>query len=166
MGIFYTNITLFKVEHNQVLEFLQKEKRTAYVSPQQGNFVVVFDKETEDQDQRILMDLASKLSKTFRCNTFASLVHDGDVFYYWLYEKGKLVDKYNSAPDYFESDIDEPMAPTGGNAKRLCTAFDKQEAISEIIRVFETAKETALNLESDSYADLFGEQIHFELAKS
>ena len=166
MGIFYTNIALFKTERDQVYDFLKKEKRIAYVSPRQESFVVVYDKETEDQDPRILAGLAGKLSKALRCNAFASLVHDGDVFYYWLYEKGKLVDKYNSAPDYFESDIDKPMSPTGGNAKKLCSVFDKQESLPEIIRMFEIAEETALNLESDSDADLFGEQIHFELAKS
>ena len=164
MGIFYTNITLFKAERDQVVNSLKKEKRIAYISPKQESFIVVYDKETEDQDPKILADLTSKLSKALRCNALASLVHDGDVFYYWLYEKGKLVDKYNSAPDYFE-EVDEPMAPTGGNAKKLCSAFDKQESLSKISKVFEVAKETALNIEEDSDADLFGEEIHLELAK-
>jgi len=165
MGIFYTNITLFKTERDQVLDFLNSEKRMAYVSPKQDNFVVVYDKETEDQDPRILAELAIKLSKALHCKAFASLAHDGDVFYYWLYEKGKLVDKYNSAPDYFESDMDEPMPPTGGNAKKLCSVFGKQETLSEIIKVFEIARETALNSGNDSDTELFGERIHFELAK-
>ena len=40
MGLFYTNVTLFKVEQKQVADFLAKQKRKAFLSPTVGNFTV------------------------------------------------------------------------------------------------------------------------------
>ncbi|MBL8099431.1 MAG: hypothetical protein JNK81_09625 [Anaerolineales bacterium] len=154
------------VERDRVLEFLEKENRTAFVSPQQEKFVVIYDKESEDQDQKVIIDITRKLSKALGCSTFSSLVHDGDVFCYWLFENGKLVDEYNSTPDYFESETDQPVAPIGGNAKKLCSAFHKEESLSEVTRIFEIAKDTALNLSNDINDDLIGEEIHIELVKT
>jgi hypothetical protein len=59
----------------------------------------------------------------------AILNHDDDILWYHLYEDGRLMDKYNSSPNYFEPTA-EPSAPAGGNAQQLCTAFGTTDVTS------------------------------------
>ena len=161
MGLFYTNIALLGANQAQVAQYLKQAKRTAYVSPTVNGFTVVYDKETEDQDTRILTDVACRLSKKFKCATLAALVHDSDVFAYWLCESGKLKDKYNSAPTYFDSHV-APSPPSGGKSKTLCKAFRRKQATEDVRRIFESVK--ADSLDDDRSPDyLFAEDIHREL---
>jgi Tol biopolymer transport system component len=82
MGLFYTNITLYGPNQQQVTQYLKTLGRAAYVSPTVDGFTVVYDKQTEDQDERELIDLACGLSRAFQCPALAALVHDSDVFAY------------------------------------------------------------------------------------
>jgi hypothetical protein len=36
---------------------------------------------------------------------------------------GELADEYDSSPGYFDESAADPPTPTGGDAKRLCSAF-------------------------------------------
>ena len=100
MGAFYTNITLHGPDQEQVIQCLIQMKRTAYVSPTVGGYTVVYDEETENQDDADLMGLASQLSRALECPALAALVHDSDIFAYWLFKTGTLMDEYDSAPGY------------------------------------------------------------------
>jgi len=121
MGSFYTNITLRTTDSPGVVDALRTGKRTALVSQPQNGCVVVYDKETEDQDVEVLNRLASSLSTKLSCPALAVLVHDDDVLIYTLHENGELVDEYNSAPEYFASGEFGPSE--GGDAERLARAF-------------------------------------------
>ena len=161
MGLFYTNITLYGANQQQVAQHLKTLGRVAYVSPTIDSFTVVYDMQTEDQNEQELIDLACGLSRAFRCSALAALVHDSDVFAYWLYELGKLKDKYNSAPTYFDSHV-APSPPSGGKSKTLCKAFRRKQATEDVRRIFESVK--ADSLDDDRSPDyLFAEDIHREL---
>jgi hypothetical protein len=162
MGLFYTNITLFEANRTKVVEQVAG-KRNAYVSPTVDGFTVIYDKHTEDQDPEIIKELTSSLSKNLVCNALAVLVHDSDIFVYWLYNHGKLLDYYNSVPSYFE-DTEEPSSPTGGDAKKLCSAFGIHDAINRVNQIFQTAERSTLNMDTDDF--LAGEDIHRELAQA
>ncbi len=163
MGSFYTNVTLFKVEQRNVADFLAQQKRKAFVSPTAGNFTVVYDQETEDQDTEVLKELAEDLTRQFGCTGLASLVHDSDVYMYWLYENGELIDTYNSLPDYFDSDSDD-ATPEGGDVKKLCKAFGRPEAESELTRIFSLVAQSNLDDPGEEY--LLGEDIHDSLVRA
>ena len=107
--------------------------RSAIVTPTQNNCVVVFDEQSDEQDQEIIADLASQLSGILCCPLLAVLNHDDDILWYQLYLNGELVDEYNSSPGYFEGDMAEPE---GGNAGKLCAAFgaDSFEEVENILR--------------------------------
>ena len=64
------------------------------------------------QDSQIGRELARKL----RAEQFHLIVHDDDVFTYEYYRDGKLVDQFNSRPDYFEevSKANAPETPRSG----------------------------------------------------
>jgi hypothetical protein len=133
MGNFYTNFTLRGPKPAAVAKALAG--RNAFVTPEQDGCVVVFDEQSDEQDQDTITELASRLSETFRCPVLAVLNHDDDIFWYQLYENGELSDEYDSSPGYFE-ETEELPAPTGGDAQKLCRAFGAGDpaAIEVILR--------------------------------
>jgi hypothetical protein len=163
MGLFYTNIVLYKAKQQQIADFLNKQKRNAYVSPTVGEFTVIYDKETEDQDTRVLEKFAGLLTKKFSCAALASLVHDSDIYMYWLFDKGKLIDTYNSLPGYFDSAPGIPI-PEGGDGIKICATFEKLNALLEVEHIFELVKQSNLGAETHEY--LSGEDIHAALVRA
>ena len=120
MGNFYTNYTLRGPSQFAVAAALTG--RTALVTPAEAGCVVVFDEESEVQDAEGMAELASTLSRRFRCPVLGIANHDDDILYYQLYEAGALEDEYDSCPNYFDPDA-EPLPPAGGDAAKLCAAF-------------------------------------------
>ncbi len=127
MGNFYTNYTLRTTNQKAVGTALSGRK--AAVTPERNGCVVVFDEESDKQDEKCISELAAKLSREIHCPVLAILNHDDDILWYHLYEDGRLTDQYNSSPNYFE-ESEEPSAPTGGNAQRLCVAFGATDVAS------------------------------------
>lgn len=163
MGVQYGNFTLYRVEQDELFEYLSKIGRDAYVSPTMNKFTTVYDKagcglNREDIAKLIKLDsrtrsilnqyrgdpysglvcLARHLCEKFSCPALAVHVYDGDIFWYHLCQNGEMLDEYtthgddNWQPgkvlDYF------PINPQikGGDAKKLCTAFDKELAIEQV----------------------------------
>jgi len=126
MGAFYTNISLRGPSQETVAQSLQHRDRVAFVSPSDGGAVVVYDQECDKQDQELLARLALDLSRELQCPALALLNHDDDILWYQLYERGKLVDEYDSCPSYFDP-VAEPSGPVGGDAEKLCNAFGGED---------------------------------------
>lgn len=98
MGNFYTNITLLGPTRDRVVKCLESRGRTAYVSPTQAGFTVVFDRTSDETaDPAELGDLALTLSQELRCPTLAAAVFDEDVLLLGLYDRGSQIGEYNSA---------------------------------------------------------------------
>ena len=98
--------------------------------------MIVFDQLAETQDGTNAM-LARDLSAEFRCPAIAVTIHDDDVLYFDVYEMGRQVDHYNSAPGYFTWDGDgDPPAPEGGRTLELARLFgaDDPEQVEEVLR--------------------------------
>ena len=132
--------------------------RTAIVTPAESGCVVVFDKESDEQNQEIIAELASRLSGTLQCPLLAVLNHDDDILWYQLYLNGGLVDEYNSAPGYFETEDEEAAGagPEGGDAGKLCRAFGSN-ATAEVERILRKP-----SAEDDGY--VFAVERHGDLA--
>ena len=163
MGLFYTNLSLFGVNQNHAAEYLSIE-RDAYVSPTVNNFTVVYDKVMEDQDTNTIKKFSSSLSKALSCKAIAVLVHDGDLFLYWLYDSGNLVDHHNSIPSYLD-DTKIPLPPSGGNIRKLCAAFNANDVAKQQVQgIFQIARNSATDADVSDY--LSGENIHRELARA
>lgn len=154
MGNFYTNYTLRGPSQQEVAKAFQG--RNAVVTPERNGYVVVFDEQSDDQDQEQIAALGAKLSLLFRCPVLAILNHDDDILWYQLYESGTLTDEYDSAPGYFDPDA-EPSAPAGGDAKRLAAAF-RAEDIAEIEAVLRKS-----SFEDDGY--VFAFERHADLTR-
>ena len=128
MGNFYTNYILRGPSQEAVVAALGE--RSAIVTPAQDGCVVVFDEASDGQDQKVITALATQLSRDLHCPVLAVLNHDDDIFWYQLYLSGKLADEYDSCPGYFDASA-EPSAPTGGDVKKLCSAFGAS-AVTEV----------------------------------
>jgi hypothetical protein len=157
MGNFYTNYTLRGPSQQSVAAALAG--RSAIVTPAQDGCVVVFDEESDEQNQEIIAELASRLSGELRCSLLAVLNHDDDILWYQLYLSGELVDEYDSAPGYFDAtDEDAAMAgPEGGDAKKLCGAFTAN-TIAEVESILRKASsdEDGYTFAVERHADLAG----------
>jgi hypothetical protein len=134
MGNFYTNITLLGPDQDQVVEYLDQQGLTAYISPTDEHATVVYEAQCDTQDTEVLEGLAAKLAAHFNCPALAILNHDDDVLWYRLYTGNGLLDEYDSTPGYFEGD-DTP--PNGGNAAELCRTCGAEQNVAmveEILR--------------------------------
>jgi hypothetical protein len=133
MGNFYVNYTLRGVMQEAVARALAG--RACIVTPPAHDTVVMFDEESDNQDQQVISLLAAGLSQKLRCPVLAVLNHDDDILWYRLYTDGKLQDEYDSSPGYFDPSA-EPSAPAGGDAAKLCSAFgsSKTQEVERVLR--------------------------------
>jgi hypothetical protein len=133
VGAFYTNLTLRGPSAERVVEAIGG--RRAFVSRTEGPCTVVLDQACESQNTEILSDLASQLSTRLSCPVFAVLIHDDDVLYFELWNKGRRLDQYNSCPGYFD-DVPDGDQPSGGDAAVLAKSFEVADAttIESILR--------------------------------
>src|SRR5262245_48803729 len=87
-------------------------KHRFLIAPPLDGWVTVFPNRN-GQDSKISECLAHALpDKTL----IHCVVHDDDVFAYWMYEGGVQVDAYDSCPGYFSG---EKTPPSGGNVEAL-----------------------------------------------
>jgi len=133
MGNFYVNYTVRGSSPTTVAAILAG--RSAVVTSAQPNTIVVFDKESDEQSEDVIANLACRLSHDLSCPVLAVLNHDDDILWYRLYAKGEVLDDYNSTPGYFEPSA-EPSAPSGGDAKKLCETFGASSVaeVEDILR--------------------------------
>lgn len=155
MGSFYVNYTVRHPDAKAVAAALRG--RAAMVTPSQNGNVVVYDEASDDQDQEVIVGLGTSLSKTLQCAVLAVLNNDDDVLWYRLFEKGKLVDHYDSDPGYFD-DTSEEDTPTGGDARRLCAAFGNK-AVAKVEAILRKS-----DLDDDGYGA--ASERHSELVEA
>jgi len=152
MGNFYVNYTVKASDQELVATVLSG--RTAFVTRPVGGCVVVVDQESDAQDQRQIKKLGAFISKALGCPVLAVLNHDDDIFWYCLFNHGQVIDTYDSSPGYFD-DSAEPSGPLGGDAEKLCSAFDSQE-VDEVQEILQRS-----SFDDDGYA--FAYQRHEDL---
>ncbi|HEY4011132.1 MAG TPA: hypothetical protein VGM11_13345 [Acidobacteriaceae bacterium] len=150
MGAFYANYMVKGADQNSIARALSGRK--ALVSPEQNGYIFVFDQESDNQDQHAIGKLAERLSTSLRCTVLTVLNQDSDILWYQLYEDGTLTDRYNSTPDYWSRKA-EPAPPEGGDAKRLCAAFNCSD-VPKVERILRLSWKDYPDA-TDRHADLF-----------
>src|ERR1051326_9145165 len=155
MGNFYVNYTVRGSTQKAVAAALAG--RNAKVTSAVKGCVVVFDQQSDEQDQDVIAELASRLSKELGCVVLAVLNHDDDILWYQLHAKGRLTDQYDSSPGYFDPEA-EPSAPKGGNAAILCAAFSASR-VAEVERILRKS-----SYDDDGYT--FALERHADLVRA
>jgi hypothetical protein len=130
MGNFYANITLVDADAEAVVNALASLKREAWVATERAT-VVVFDRACDEQDVEQLEQLTVALTKRLQCSALAACNHDDDTLLLVLATSGKMLDRYNSNPGYFDG---REESPSGGNAERLSAVFHSPAAVVDVER--------------------------------
>ncbi|MBX3368342.1 MAG: hypothetical protein KF912_13600 [Phycisphaeraceae bacterium] len=146
MGVFLTNITLRGVAPQRVSDWLRKNERQVFVSGEVRGCTVVCDSVCDEQEPESLAELGAALSKDLKCPALGAMVHDSDVLILMLFEQGRVVMDYNSAPSYFE-DV-EPQAPSGADAAALCRAFGS-DRVAEVEQILNQWSDPEVDVEAD-----------------
>ena len=134
MGNFYVNFTVKSSDSDDVVDTLEQAGRSAFVTRPQAGYVVVFEEQTDNQDANEIEEVGVMLSKQQKCPVLAVLNHDDDILAYWLFDRGQLIDSYNSAPDYFEGSME---GDRGGDAELLCKTLGKPDAVQSVREILE-----------------------------
>jgi hypothetical protein len=134
MGSFISNLHVHGTQSQDVIGVLQSLRIVpTYVTddPTLG-WVSVFP-EAGEQIFPILETIGVSVSQHLQRPVIATLVHDSDIFMYSMIENGALVDRYDSAPGYFEG---EKRMPEGGNVevmKRFCSTGTSTEQLIRLL---------------------------------
>jgi hypothetical protein len=159
MGLFYSNLAVYRSERSQVLSALRKLRRNAFVSPTVDGHTIIFDHGIEGQNADEIERFGIEMTFALSCVALVSVLHDDDVLYLWLFGSGKILDHYDSLPQYFDP-VAEPGPPEGGNSRLLSEAFDRschREKVDQLLRA---------NLPDDELPGITGEfERHQALAR-
>jgi hypothetical protein len=79
MGNFYVNFTLKTSDTDDVADTLRQAGRSAFVTPPQDGYVVVYEEQTDSQDANEIEEVGVMLSKQQKCPVLAVLNHDDDI---------------------------------------------------------------------------------------
>lgn len=148
MGAFYANITVATADTQAVIQTVRDLERDAYVAPADDGFTVVYDSEEQSEPDTIL--LLETLTRRFDCAALAVCIADDDIMFYLLADRGRILEEYNSNPDY-DGGGEDP--PSGGDAKLLCATFRVPERETDVHRILH------------AYDPMFESQRHMLLAR-
>ncbi len=137
MGLFCVNMHFRTADHNALSTSLKRREIKQYrlLAPE-GGWTTLYEERASQQDEDRVREVTSGLSKDLNVVAIAFLVHDSDIACYWLFENGRLIDEFNSCPDYFGGDDSESDAPSGGQPDLLvkyCKPGIRSETLAEIL---------------------------------
>jgi hypothetical protein len=125
MGNWYTNICVKGAQQPEVIAALDELGRRAYVTPDLGGWIVIYDQESDNFDLNELESLALTISARLSCTALASFNADDDVLWLGIYENGKLSTRYASAQKHFEDAREFPLLQEV--AEVFCRIFRRPE---------------------------------------
>jgi hypothetical protein len=139
MGLFCVNLHFRTADDKALSAALDRCRVTrSIILPAKGGWTSLYEEEASNQDDGRIRELAGGLSEELHVAAIAFMVHDSDIACYWLFENGKLIDEYNSCPDYFDDDVtdDESTGHSGGKPNvlvRYCRTGVRQEELAAIL---------------------------------
>jgi hypothetical protein len=131
MGNFYVNFTVKEADPQRLAQALQKARCSAFLTPPERGYVVVFEEQSDNQDPSAIERVGKLLSCEAGGPVLGMLNHDDDILAYWLFENGAVTDSYESNPNYFD-DGDGSEGEQGGDARRLVAAFPGGASADEV----------------------------------
>jgi hypothetical protein len=161
MGIHYSNITLQGVSQSELATYLSDIGLDAYISPTINRYTVLYDvastgypdkiplpiqceenlrsllHQYRDGQLAVTICLSSHLSRKFSCSILAVCVTSSLTLWYHLSQNGLMLDEYlteanrNWKPGRMLNETGNGTIK-GGDAKKICSAFSKEDAISEV----------------------------------
>jgi hypothetical protein len=135
MGTTYANITLKGPKAQDILQELGNQGRSAFVSPTEDDLTTVYDMDSDEGDTQALIDLAEDLSGYFGCPALAVQTLDEELFNYWLFSDGELLDSYKSPSQSLDPEGKGSTRSQGGKPELLAQLFNTDATREEIIDI-------------------------------
>ena len=113
VGAFLVNVHVRTDDHEKLADGLRALPiGGCWVAPSANGWATVLEERASTQDDQWIRKLAAAASREAQAATIAFLVHDSDIFCYWLFDRGELLDEFNSCPEYFgETGGRRPITP-------------------------------------------------------
>lgn len=146
MGAFLVNVHVQTEDQASLVHALHDMSiARSWVTPASEGWSTLYEERASTQDDEWIRELSRSLSTRLETRAVAFLVHDSDFFCYWLFDRGELVDEFNSCPDYF----DDGAAGEGSAGQpevllRFCRPGHRVEEIERILHQETTFAETQL----------------------
>ncbi len=131
MGAFFGSIHIRTENSGVVHKALGDVAKVAdcrfLLGPVLNGWISVFPNNSGQSDQ-----ISVEISKSLPNDIFHLIVHDDDIFGYFFYRDGKLIDQYNSCPDYFEKVSDEDKQQCRGRPELFKDLLPKPESLVKL----------------------------------
>src|SRR5262249_14214418 len=158
MGAFFGSSHFRTADRDAVQRILEdhaKKKDARFLlGPLLNGWVTVYPFQ-HGQDEALAKALAKRLS----CDSVHVMVHDDDIFCYWFFRGGKLVDQFNSRPDYFEEVSARTREKNRGRPELFDDLLDSDEARQEMREVL-TQEQDELPIFAGETLQSFAELLH------
>jgi hypothetical protein len=122
MGSFIVNVNV-RATHRQAVEKEVKalNPAAAWVTGAKNGWITIYEEGASTQDESRIRNLTERVSAGLKAPAIAFLVHDSDFLCYWLFEDGRLIDEFNSCPDYFdEGESEESLTGKPDEVLKYC----------------------------------------------
>jgi hypothetical protein len=137
MGHFYTNFSALESDRPKIIGVLKAMERRAFFAADR-EWCTIYDEETESQYHDSIQQLGQQLSQHLQSPVLGVLNHEDDVLEYWLFDRGIVLDHYNSWPGCYGQKGGQ--RPIGGNSSLLCELFGLPALADEIHGVLHEKK--------------------------
>lgn len=156
MGAFYGSIHVRTDDVDavrKVLDSAAKRKWKFLVSPIIDGWVAVYPSQ-HGQDERVSKAIAKELDSPI----LHVAVHDDDVFYYWYYRDGKVIDRFSSCPEYFGQISPRMKILLRGKPERLADLLTIPGDLQRLLGLVEAMRTEPLFASDrpEQFAKLFG----------
>src|SRR5262245_1904558 len=149
MGAFYGSIHVRTDDREAVLDAAKSLARKGdarfLVAPLLRGWVTLFP-HNNGQEERLSKAFAGRLSDEI----LQVIVHDDDIFAYAFYREGKLVDQYNSRPDYFGRVSKKKKEQSRGRPETLAHLLSEPEQLDDLKSLLSTEHAEGLPFASES----------------
>jgi len=116
MGSFIVNLHVRDANPDAVRTAMVTLGGKHHVTDSVAHWVSVYEQRMSKQDEGWIRSLSQHLSNQLAAPVVALMVHDSDIFCYWLFDRGNLLDQFNSWPQYFGGG---GRRPSGGDPTAL-----------------------------------------------
>jgi tetratricopeptide (TPR) repeat protein len=155
MGAFFDSI-LVRCEDSgtvqKALEQITKEEDLKFLmAPALNGWIAVFPSEIGRVEP-----ISTNIAALVPCDIFHLMLHDDDVFFYWFYRNGRLIDRYNSNPDYFEAATDDELKETMGRPEFFQDLLPEAKILSKLKKLLTADRFTFESERMSHFVKLLG----------
>jgi tetratricopeptide (TPR) repeat protein len=100
--------------------------------------------------------ISARIAALVPDDIFQLMVHDDDVFFYWFYRDGRLVDRYNSNPDYFEAATEDELKEAMGRPELFKDLLPEAKSLSKLKKLLTADRFTFESERMRDFVELLG----------